>query len=163
MIDVAKLHDAANLLSDTYPGTAQYEAYQALLKANNNLCAQLAEVVIERDRLRAANKDCMAWFEDAKHEAQMANDALKLYRADRDYAHRLAVMLECVLLGGKGTWDAGHALLDEYRESCRVDSEMQACNVCCGRIGLAGDCFCTDSGDMVLTPNAGLSGSGAGK
>ena len=71
-----------------------------------NLTKALADVVSERDR---------------------ANDALKLYRADRDFAHRLAVMLECVLLGGKGTWDAGHALLDEYREACRLESEHPTC------------------------------------
>lgn len=35
------------------------------------------------------------------------------------FAHRLAVMLECALLDPVGTWNDGHALLDEYRQALR--------------------------------------------
>ena len=93
-----------------------------LLHAHYNACRELANAVSERDRLRAEAKSLTACYEEARAEAERANVALKLYRTDRDFAHRLAVMLECVLLGGKGTWDAGHTLLDEYREACRIES-----------------------------------------
>lgn len=33
------------------------------------------------------------------------------------FAHRLALMLECAMLDPKGTWDAGHQLLEEYRQA----------------------------------------------
>jgi hypothetical protein len=33
------------------------------------------------------------------------------------FAHRLAVMLECALLSPEKTWEEAHALLDEYREA----------------------------------------------
>ena len=33
------------------------------------------------------------------------------------FAHRLAIMLECALLDPTGTWNAGHQLLDEYRQA----------------------------------------------
>lgn len=39
------------------------------------------------------------------------------------YAHRLAVMLECALLDPTGTWNDGHALLDEYRQALRQRDE----------------------------------------
>lgn len=38
----------------------------------------------------------------------------------------------------------------DVRAHVRAD---EVCNICCGQIGLAGDCFCTDSGEMALTPN----------
>jgi hypothetical protein len=33
------------------------------------------------------------------------------------FAHRLAVMLECALLDPTGTWNDAHALLDEYHQA----------------------------------------------
>ena len=33
------------------------------------------------------------------------------------FAHRLAIMLECVLLDPTGTWNDAHALLDEYHQA----------------------------------------------
>ena len=45
---------------------------------------------------------------------------MSLHAVDCDYAHRLATMLECALLNRLGSWDEGHALLDEYREACRA-------------------------------------------
>ena len=33
------------------------------------------------------------------------------------FAHRLAIMLECALLDPAGAWNAGHQLLDEYRQA----------------------------------------------
>lgn len=96
--------------------------------AIKDLSKTLVDVIHERDALKAANKDLQSWFDAARDDAAKANDALQLYKADRDFAHRLAVMLECVLLGGKGTWDAGHTLLDEYREACRIESnEVATC------------------------------------
>lgn len=45
---------------------------------------------------------------------------MSLHTVDCDYAHRLATMLECALLNRLGSWDEGHALLDEYRAACRA-------------------------------------------
>lgn len=45
---------------------------------------------------------------------------MDLHAVDCDYAHRLATMLECALLNRLGSWDEGHALLDEYRAACRA-------------------------------------------
>lgn len=39
------------------------------------------------------------------------------------FAHRLAVMLECALLDPTGTWNAGHQLLDEYRQALHERDE----------------------------------------
>ncbi len=55
-------------------------------------------------------------------EVAMLRAALSLYRADMDYAHRLAVMLECVLLDRRRAWDEALALLSEYRSACAESS-----------------------------------------
>ncbi|SDY95216.1 hypothetical protein [Nitrosomonas halophila] len=52
-----------------------------------------------------------------------------LMRVDNEYAHRLAVMLECALLDRKGAWDDGHALLDEYRAANRAAGWEVATNI----------------------------------
>lgn len=70
-------------------------------------------------------------------EAELMADALKLKTAGEEYAHRLAVMLECALLDRRGTWDDGHALLAEYRAACVMVDEPQ-----------------TFMGEPVLPPNA---------
>jgi hypothetical protein len=51
--------------------------------------------------------------------AQMA-EAMRMHEVGSAYAHRLAIMLECALLDRPGTWEDGHALLDEYRAACRA-------------------------------------------
>ena len=58
--------------------------------------------------------------EEAAAEIEMLRDALALHEVGSAYAHRLAVMLECALLDRSGTWNDGHALLDEYRAACRA-------------------------------------------
>ena len=70
-------------------------------------------------------------------EVELMADALKLKTAGEEYAHRLAVMLECALLDRPGTWDDGHALLAEYREACRMADEPP-----------------TLMGEPAVTPNA---------
>ena len=44
-------------------------------------------------------------------------DMMRIRSADSAYAHRLATMLECALLNRTGSWNEGHALLDEYRKA----------------------------------------------
>lgn len=61
--------------------------------------------------------------EEAAAEIEALRAALKLKTAGDEYAHRLAVMLECALLDRRGVWDAAHALLDEYRAACRALNE----------------------------------------
>lgn len=61
--------------------------------------------------------------EEAAAEIEALRAALKLKTAGDEYAHRLAVMLECALLDRRGVWDAAHALLDEYRAACRAVDE----------------------------------------
>lgn len=48
------------------------------------------------------------WHEGHDCSLAQANPAL-------DFAHRLAVMLECALLDPTGSWHDAHALLDQYR------------------------------------------------
>lgn len=76
--------------------------------------------------------------DEAAAEIEMLRDALKLKTAGEEYAHRLAVMLECALLDRRGTWDDGHALLAEYRAACAMTHEPM-----------------TFMGEPLLTPNAG--------
>ena len=82
----------------------------------------------------------------AAREIGLLEDALKIYKADRDFAHRLAVMLECALLDRIGTWGAAHALLDEYRGACRdahgpqtLMGEPVGAHVECGHCGGFGE------------------------
>ena len=77
-----------------------------------------------------------AYCDRLRDEYELAQDALRLVRADQSYAHRLAVMLECALLDRRGTWDDGHALLGEYRAACAMPDEPQ-----------------TFMGEPLLTPN----------
>jgi hypothetical protein len=59
----------------------------------------------------------------ASHEfwmPQQVAEAIRLHEVGSAYAHRLAIMLECALLNPMGTWEDGHALLDEYRAACRA-------------------------------------------
>lgn len=66
------------------------------------------------------NKDAGAEIERLQQENAELRAALKLRAVDTEYAHHLAVMLECALLDRKGTWDDGHALLEEYRAANRA-------------------------------------------
>jgi hypothetical protein len=54
-------------------------------------------------------------------ENEAMRKALALYDADNEYAHRLAVMLECALISPAGAWDDAHKLLHEYRTACKDD------------------------------------------
>jgi hypothetical protein len=56
---------------------------------------------------------------DAREIAEL-REAIALHEVGSAYAHRLAIMLECALLDRPGTWEDGHALLDEYRRACRA-------------------------------------------
>lgn len=59
----------------------------------------------------------------AREEIAVLQSALNIKSAGDAYAHRLAILLECALLDRAGTWEDGHALLDEYRAACAVQDE----------------------------------------
>jgi len=40
-----------------------------------------------------------------------------------EYAHRLAILLECMLLNPTGTWNEAATLLDEYNNAVRKWNE----------------------------------------
>jgi hypothetical protein len=75
----------------------------------DDMAAHLRALQAENDRLTAEN--------------EVVNDSLRVHTAGSEYAHRLAVMLECALLNRDGTWDDGHALLAEYRRAVRFENE----------------------------------------
>jgi hypothetical protein len=59
---------------------------------------------------------------EAEQEIAELREVIALHEGGSAYAHRLAIMLECALLDRPGTWEDGHALLDEYRRACREAS-----------------------------------------
>ena len=52
-------------------------------------------------------------------------DEIVMLRSDpgTEYAHRLAIMLECALLDQTGVWNQAHELLHEYNEAVRKYNE----------------------------------------
>ena len=76
----------------------------------------------EIERLCACLKRANDQAEHFEREWYLRGDALEelqkvceLHRVDGQYAHRLAVMLECALLDKTGCWNEAHRTLDEYR------------------------------------------------
>lgn len=98
----------------------------------------LDRIAVERNyhSKRTGRNDVVEILDECKDEILKLRDALKLKTAGDEYAHRLAVMLECALLDRRGTWDDGHALLAEYRSACAMADEPP-----------------TFMGEPVLTPN----------
>ena len=55
-----------------------------------------------------------------KAEYERMRTALALHETEANLAHRLAIVLECVLLDRKGYFKEGSDLLDEYKASLRA-------------------------------------------
>lgn len=107
----------------------------------------LDRIKIERNyhKKHTGRNDVLEILDECEDEIAKLCDALKLKTAGDEYAHRLAVMLECALLDRRGAWDDGHALLAEYRAACRMADEPP-----------------TFMGEPLVTPNAALSGAPKG-
>lgn len=57
---------------------------------------------------------------EAANEIERLRAALDLHETDANLAHRLAIVLECVLLDRNGYYKEGCDLLDEYKAAVRA-------------------------------------------
>lgn len=73
---------------------------------------------IEKLRKAEAAREWKKERDELYADLQICEEALALTNVGAEYAHRLAIMLECALLDRQGSWDDGHALLAEYRAAC---------------------------------------------
>jgi hypothetical protein len=81
------------------------------VQGEREACAKVLDEMAAKDKL--SNYYQVAAIAIRARGAGMTDDI------GERFAHRLAVMLECALLDPVGTWNDGHALLDEYRQALR--------------------------------------------
>ena len=104
------------------PETLRIAAQTPEYLAKQAIHGLLTEAAYEIERLCACLKRANDQAEHFEREWYLREDALEelqkvceLHRVDGEYAHRLAVMLECALLDKTGCWNEAHRTLDEYR------------------------------------------------
>lgn len=105
------------------------ERIEELQPAESN--AGLLRLVADHPRSVLSGKMCalLRMAADEIESLRNLNDELRkvcdLLRVDGEFAHRLAVMLECALLDKTGCWNEAHRTLDEYRAAVHtIDPPM---------------------------------------
>lgn len=112
----------AERIDDRDLGAFSDETHAALRRIQR-LALIAAQLMKEAELLYSADTSDTTFLQRVAKLQRYHDDMMRIRTADSAYAHRLATMLECALLDRVGSWDEGHALLDEYRAAGRSHAE----------------------------------------
>lgn len=88
-----------------------------------SMAAEEIEACRASNEIRGANVETLtARVAELESEITNIRIGMRLNEVSIDFAHSLAVMLQCALLNPTATWDDAHSLLQRYHEACEKAS-----------------------------------------